>query len=157
MSDLTHKKNKLTQKIQTYIPLAATMKVQVQDMSDQGVSLYLPFEPNKNHMGSVFGGSLHVATVLSCWGLVEHLWDIEGLDVKYTVIQSSDMKYLKPVKSSFVAKSSFQSPEDKTKFLDHLSRKKKARIFLNSEVYCNTQLCAQFTGAFVAELKDESK
>lgn len=136
-------------KIEQYIPIAKNMQFQVKEVSEQGVGLLLPLEPNKNHMGSAFGGSLHMAAVLSCWALLEEL-----LSARYTdyniVIQSSQMKYLKPVLADFTATSQLEL-ELREDFFRKLNKKKKARIYIPSEIQCDGEVCAQFKGGFVAQ------
>ena len=142
----------INQKIKDYIPLAGHMDIQVQLSDRVSVELFLPIEPNRNHMGSVFGGSLHIACVLSCWSLLEELYKQEGLKTNYTVIQKSEMDYKLPVRENFIAKSTYLSPEDLDRFLQNLKKKKRARVSLRSEIQLKDKVCATFVGAFVAEL-----
>ena len=84
------------------IPLAAKMHARITGLDDSGIEVSAPLEPNRNHMGTGFGGSLNCLAVLTGWGLVMALvGEARATDI---VIQESRMRYLKPVTGDFFAR-----------------------------------------------------
>ena len=52
------------------IPLSKAMELSVKSLSLDEVVLGAAFTANRNHKGTVFGGSLAAISTLSCWSLI---------------------------------------------------------------------------------------
>ena len=67
------------------------------------------------------------------------------------VIHESHSKYINPVSEDLVAVCKNPGEEELEKFLQSLEKKSKARLNLNSEIYCAQQLAISFKGSYVAQ------
>lgn len=142
----------LDQLIYQDIPLTNAMGLRVLDASEHGTKLHLPLEPNSNHKGTAFGGSIYSAAVLACWILVSETLKASGLTDQYIVIQDSTMEYLHPVELDFVASSQWKNSSHSQKFIASLKRKGLGRAELSAQVTCSGKICAQLNGRFVVQI-----
>src|ERR1700753_1412136 len=78
------------------ITLAKHIGVVVDTANDDTVVLRAPLEPNGNHKGSAFGGSLYSISVLGGWWRLTPFRGGNGLEGD-AVIQESPTQYLPPV------------------------------------------------------------
>ncbi len=87
------------------IPLTVAMGVRVAECSDARLVLEAPLTPNRNHLQTAFGGSLHALATLSGYGL---LWWLLREPQAHLVIRESTARYLRPVRGDL--KATCQSP-----------------------------------------------
>jgi thioesterase domain-containing protein len=133
------------------IPLTRAMGMRVMDVGARLV-LEAPLEPNINHLGTAFGGSLHALPTLACYAALWTLLIEAGIDC-HVVIKRSTADYLQPVKGSLRAVCLRPASGLQQKFLDDLRRHKKARMEMTAIVEGeNGRPAVQFTGVFVALL-----
>ena len=132
------------------IPVVADMNLDIQDITDHSVMLKAPLNKNINYEGTAFGGSINTLAILSCYLLTHHVLKNNNIDFQSLVIQSSDIKYLKPVESDFHAVA-LTDENSITNFIQSLERKKVARILLQSRVMVNDSTRAIFNAKFVAQ------
>ena len=143
----------LEQYLHRQIPLSAAMQVTVLSATTEAVALSAPLEPNINHKSTVFGGSASAVAILAAWSLV-HIRLVEaGLRCEI-VIQSSRMDYEQPMRGRFVATSSLVDVAAWPAFLRILTRKRRARIEVESELAVAGSVAGRMTGRFVAFLHD---
>lgn len=129
------------------IPLVPQMQVHVAGLTAQHLTLTAPLAPNRNHIGTVFGGSLNGLATLACWGLV---WlALHGRNA-HIVIHEGHMKFLKPATSQFSAICTIPSPGVMNQFVAQYERRGRARLELAAEVQCNGETVATFEGRFAA-------
>jgi thioesterase domain-containing protein len=88
--------------LHTHIPLSAAMGARVVGATPGTVRLAAPLAPNLNHRSTAFGGSVATLAILAGWTGVHLRLHREELD-GHTVIQRSDVAYLKPVTGDFEA------------------------------------------------------
>ncbi len=113
------------------------------------VQLRGPLEPNKNHYGSVFGGSASALAILAAWTLLHvRLNDVPG-DIRL-VIQKNTMDYQKAILGDFSAICRFDDARVWGGFVKTLGRKGKARIKIKSILEYQGEQVAEFEGHFVA-------
>lgn len=143
----------LTKIFEDEIPIAGLMGAKGVEWTYQRVLLRAPFQKNKNHKNSVFGGSVHALMTLACWAWVNVLLKQEKLKAS-VVIQASQAKYERPMLKEFFAECLPPKREEVEKFLRILRKKGKARIQLTSRVLVDGQSCAHFSGDFVALMED---
>ncbi|MDX1443597.1 MAG: YiiD C-terminal domain-containing protein [Gammaproteobacteria bacterium] len=151
MHDLLPAPERAPQLLQDYldhaIPQVAHMQAKVLSCDEEGLQLKAPLEPNKNHIGTVFGGSLNSMATLSAWGLVWLLLHERGAAI---VIKDGTMKFLRPATEDFTARCPLPPQALLEDFLQQYEQKGSAQLTLNAEVLCGKRKVAVFEGRFVA-------
>jgi len=132
------------------IPLTKAMGLRVIETGPRQLVLEAPLEPNINHLGSVFGGSLHALPTLACYAALWTLLHEGGID-GHVVVKKSQAHYRQPVNATFRASCQRPPPDAVSAFMNDLRRHKKARMDLESEVVgANGKPAVEFKGSFVA-------
>ena len=109
------------------IPLSRAMQASVLEAGEEHVLLGAPLAPNVNHRGTVFGGSAVTLATLSAWTLL--YWRLRmHLPPASVVLQSSSMRYLRPISSAFAARATLRPDASWPTFLRTLARRGKARV-----------------------------
>lgn len=129
------------------IPLVPHMQVHVAELSDTTLRLEAPLAPNRNHIGTVFGGSLNALATLSCWGLVWLALHDRNAQI---VIHEGSMKFMKPANGDFAAVCKLPPEQELRKFIEQFEHQGRARITLTAEIHCNDKIAARFEGGFAA-------
>lgn len=133
----------------SHIPLSKAMAVEVRTASPQGVCLAAPLAPNINHRDTVFGGSASAVAILSAWALL-HVSLLDANIKARLVIQKNSMSYDLPMPTDFSAEAAVPTPEKWQRFLSTLAKHKRARISMQSALYCEGKKVGEFEGEFVA-------
>ncbi|MGE4133273.1 MAG: YiiD C-terminal domain-containing protein [Bdellovibrionales bacterium] len=144
--------SKLEELLRTQIPIAKAFGFQIRQASREEVELWMPFEPNKNHMDSAFGGSLYVSMILTCYAWLFNFLQLNEAH-GHVVLKSSQAEYLSPVRGDLIVRCVAPPAEKTTSFLKGFQRKEKARITLMAEVHAtnlSTPVGARSTHEFVA-------
>ncbi len=132
-------------------PLVPHMGLKVKTLSEKNCILAGSIAENKNHIGTVFGGSLYCFSALSSYGLVWAALSARRMMTGNIVISEGQIQYLSPVKGDFKV-SCLAPPENQMKaFFETLFKKGKARLPLTAEVIWNNKRCAVFQGIYVAK------
>lgn len=129
------------------IPLVPQMQVQVDELSDSALVLSAPLAPNRNHIGTVFGGSLNGIATLACWGLVWLLLHGRGAHI---VIHEGRMKFARPATARFSAVCNIPDTAVLKDFTNQYAQRGRARIALAASVLCENRKVAEFEGSFAA-------
>lgn len=129
------------------IPLVPQMQVRVATLNDAELVLTAPLAPNRNHIGTVFGGSLNALGTLACWGLVWLALQDRGAHI---VIHEGRMKFHKPATADFSAACTIPEDDRLQRFVAQYRRRGRARITLHADISCNGRNVAEFEGAFAA-------
>ncbi|WP_375191392.1 thioesterase domain-containing protein [Marinobacter sp.] len=137
------------------IPLSRAMGIQLHSWDGHSLLLSAPLEPNSNHQGTGFGGSVYAAAVTTAWGVTElALWDL-GLRAT-VVVQNGTIDYLEPVTSDFYVVCRLPGEEVPERFRKSLAKHGKGRLDLTAEVFCGQPTAAPegdpvavFQGRFV--------
>lgn len=129
------------------IPLTVAMGVRVAECDDAHLVLTAPLEPNRNHLGTAFGGSLHSLATLSGYSL---LWWLLRTPDAHIVIRESTIRYEKAVKGELRAICRAPEPAELAAFRRDFGRKGKARLRLSATIEHNAEVAVSFTGVFVA-------
>jgi thioesterase domain-containing protein len=138
--------------LKTEIPISASMGFRDLQIETDALSLTLPLRPNKNHKGTLFGGSLYAGCALACYGLFLMRLREQGVQSNDLVIANGEIKYIAPVDEDATIRARWPSLKEKEQFFKTLEIKKKARIPMTAEVSVKGKICAVFTGQFVAHL-----
>jgi len=115
------------------IPLTRALGVTVAESSPARLVLDAPLEPNRNHLGTAFGGSLHALPTLACYGMLWLLVREAGFD-SHVVVKHSEAFYRAPVTGALRAVCARPDAEAAARFLADLRRHHKARMELRATV-----------------------
>jgi len=115
------------------IPLVGAMQLKVVSFIENSLTVHAPLACNKNHHGTVFGGSLYCGMLLAGWGHVHLLLQEAQLDGDI-VVSSAEVKYKLPVTGDFDAATVAPSQEDVQRFLDKMRVKGRGKLDLVSGV-----------------------
>ncbi|HAG91043.1 MAG TPA: hypothetical protein DCL41_04185 [Bdellovibrionales bacterium] len=132
------------------IPTSKVFGFTIQKLTDSEAQCFMPLEPNINHKGTMFGGSQYGGCALACYALFLH--NVRATDCRTNdiVISHGEMDYFKPAGEDVQIEAFWENFEDREKFLDHLSRKGKARVRLGARVRGSKGLLlSEFRGDFV--------
>ncbi len=138
--------------LDTQFPLARHMGVVVEAAERSGVVLRAPLQPNVNHTGTAFGGSLFAVAVLAGWGWVTCRLALDEIEAD-TVIQESHMRYLLPVRGALRASLRAPPESEVEKFRKMLQRSGRGRIGLRVDLDEGEKLAARFEGRFAALMR----
>lgn len=140
----------LTAFLHEQIPLTHAMHLRATEASAGRLVLEAPLEPNKNHLGTAFGGSLHTVPLLACYGALWMVLRDVGID-GHVVVKRSNALYRAPVTGPIRAVCERPSAAQAADFLADLRRNKKARMELRAIVAgANGKPAVEFDGSFVA-------
>ncbi len=122
----------LTSFLRNSIPLTHALDVQVTEAEPGRVRLVAPLEPNLNHHGTAFGGSLATVGILAGWTVL-HM-SLEDAGVKAAlVVRHVELDYLQPVAGDLIADSAL--PTDAwPAFLETLRSGRRARLVIESRL-----------------------
>lgn len=120
----------LQEKLHREIPLSRFMQVQVVKLDEAGVELECALEPNHNHLGTAFGGSLSCLMILAAYCQIFRLIDSSG----HVVIKSGELNYKIPVNQKLRAVCPPPSLEEIQNFTEAYRKKGKARLTLESSI-----------------------
>ena len=131
------------------IPLAAAMQVEVRRLDARGLALAAPLAPNRNHIGTAFGGSLQGLATLAGWGAtLVAAGDPERIGV---VIRTAEMRFRAPVAGELVATAEWPEPARVADLRAQLESLGRARLTVEVDVGDErAQAAASFRGEFVA-------
>lgn len=128
------------------IPLSLTMGVGLESFDAEGLVLTAPLEPNHNHLGTAFGGSLSALATLAGYSL---LW-LETQDHDcHIVVRRSSIDYRRPVRGELRAVCRRPGDSELAHLRETLFKKGKARIHLHVDVVEDEEVCVAFEGVFV--------
>ena len=108
------------------IPLARAMQLRVHDYDGDSLGLSAPLAPNINDKGCAFGGSLVSLLTLAGWGLIVLKLRALGRDCD-VYVQDSQVRYLAPVWTDFIARARLVEGESWDVFLAALDARERAR------------------------------
>jgi thioesterase domain-containing protein len=115
------------------IPLARAMQLRVHAYDGDRLALAAPLAPNINDKGCAFGGSLLSLLTLAGWGLI--VLKLRELAMQCDVyVQDSDVRYLAPVWSDFVAQARLADGESWDAFARALQARGRARMRVACQV-----------------------
>ena len=91
----------LTDFLRRSIPLTKALDIRVAAAGDGRVRLVAPLEPNLNHHGTAFGGSLATIGILAGWTVLHMSLEDAGLTPSL-VVRHVELDYLEPVRGELV-------------------------------------------------------
>jgi len=129
------------------IPLAQAMGVRVESSGAEAFILTAPLEPNHNHLGTAFGGSLAALATLTGYACLWHALDDRDAHV---VIRRSELDYRHPVRGTLRAICRRPEEGELAVFRSTFAKAGKARITLAVTIEEDGRGCLYFRGDFVA-------
>jgi thioesterase domain-containing protein len=129
------------------IPLAQAMGVRVESSGAEAFILTAPLEPNHNHLGTAFGGSLAALATLTGYACLWHALDDRDAHV---VIRRSELDYRHPVTGTLRAVCRRPVKNKLEAFRATFAKAGKARIPLEVTIGEEERVCLHFRGEFVA-------
>jgi thioesterase domain-containing protein len=129
------------------IPLTQAMGITVERYTGRELTILAPLANNFNHLGTAFGGSLYIATVLSSWGLLYLRLREAGVKGSI-VIRKGNVEYLRPVTGDIIATGTMPSDEVFNEFLDTFSRTGKAKMVIHAVINGDDGPAVKFEGSF---------
>ncbi len=132
-----------------WIPLTQAMGVQVRECSRARLVLAAPLAPNRNHLGTAFGGALHTLPTLAAYGMAWLLMTEASFD-GHVVLKESHAQYHRLVTGEFTAICARPNEAEVAHFQSRLQRAKMARLNLQSTVPADGGAAVDFSGVFVA-------
>jgi thioesterase domain-containing protein len=139
----------LEQYLHGHIPLSRAMQAAVLELTDEGVVLGAPLEPNLNHQYTVFGGSACALAILAAWSLLHCRLSDRGLAARL-VIQRHSMTFERPMTQHFTARAFLTQAALWSQFQRTMARRGKARIAVSAHLRAGGEDSGYFAGDFVA-------
>jgi len=132
------------------IPLTRAMGLHVAESNARRLVLEAPLDKNVNHLGTAFGGSLHMLPTLACYAGLWTLLREAGID-GHVVVKRSQAVYRTPVTGRLRAVCVRPPAALVKEFIRDLQRHKKARMELEAIVEgAHGKAAVEFSGSFVA-------
>lgn len=129
------------------IPLTRAMGVTVESWDGQQLVLCAPLEPNHNHLGTAFGGSLSALTTLAGYCL---LWLVLGDRQAHIVVRESSIRYKSPVRGDLRAMCRRPAEQEMQVFQRKFAETGRASLALKATIEHDGKVCVEFEGSFVA-------
>ena len=129
------------------IPLSSAMAVEVRAAGPDGVELYAPLEPNRNHRNTGFGGSASALAILAAWSALKVRMSAAGLRGRI-VIRRNTMSYDRPITAGFTATAAPPEGEAWQKFATTLERGRTARVHVRATLWSEGELVGELDGEF---------
>ena len=133
------------------IPISQAMNITVMELTKHSLKLYVPLEPNKNHLGTLFGGSLYAGGALACYGLFMSTLRDRGQNTNNVVAADGHIQYKSPVNGNCVIEAQWSPETQEEAFFETLTRWKKAKTEMKAQITVKGKLCAEFSAHFVAK------
>lgn len=138
----------LTQFMETHLPIAADLGLQLSNYDGEQLVLSAPLTPNINDKATAFGGSIYCVCVMSCWGMV-YLKALEHGIVKPSVVVShAEIDYVRPVDTDIKAVCQLSNPGYFDTFFESYQERGKAKIDLYSTIGDADRPLVKFSGQF---------
>lgn len=138
--------------IQQYIPITASLGVDIQSYDGNEIIIAAPLAENKNLHGTAFGGSQAAIGILTGWALIYLKLKQLGIE-NDLVIQKSSYDFAKPVTADFMATCQLPNSSEFELFMKTLMDKGKARLTLTAEIESENGVCGVHQGGYVVFLK----
>jgi thioesterase domain-containing protein len=139
----------LEELISREIPLAGAMGVTVAASAGTATVLRAPLGPNRNHLGTAFGGSLSTILILACYARLYGELVARNLP-GHVVITEGHTEFLLPVGEDIEAVCPAPAGPDLEQFIEAFSRRGRGRLNLTATITTGAGLACRFSGEFVA-------
>ena len=131
--DTTIAISELERSVLAEIPLTRAMQLTLREYDGERLTLAAPLSPNINDKGCAFGGSLISVMTVAGWGLVVLKLREIGRECD-VYVQDSNVRYLAPMWSDFIAVAQLANGESWESFEAMLQQKGRARATVDCRV-----------------------
>ena len=148
----------LEQLIVQEMPITKHLEFSLISEDDGKLRTNAPLQPNANHMGSAFGGSLSMLATLTGWAMMHQLVEDKMANMRRRVevmIQESDIEYLKPVCENISVICERPDEDALERFQKMLDRWGRARLDLKCKIDAAGERAVTFIGRYVALAEEE--
>ena len=137
------------------IPLVEALEVSIVRVNRDLAELTAPLDPNRNHLGTAFGGSLSTILILAGYSWLYNAIESRGKKC-HVVLQTSRVEYLRPVRETITAIARAPEPAAFEKFLEAYDGKGTGRITIEATIETASGetasgIACKFSGDFVAK------
>jgi thioesterase domain-containing protein len=142
--------------IYEHIPIVEKNRFTIADADAPYVTVRGALADHVNHRGSGFGGSISTVLILAAWATVRNILRANGAPNGVIVIQSQEVKFVKPVTADFTANIRTIAPEKIHRFMSMLKKFGKSRLKIDGALTQDgsDETLAAFSGDFVVVLKE---
>ena len=140
------------------MPITEHLEFSLAADEDGRVHASAPLQPNANHMGSAFGGSLSMLATVTGWAMMHQVVEDAMEDMKRRVevmIQESDIEYLRPVYENISVICERPDEDALERFERMMERWGRARLELKCKIDAAGERAVTFMGKYVAMAKGE--
>ncbi len=128
------------------IPLTNVMRLKIIRADQDEIRISAPLEPNVNHQGNAFGGSIAAVAMATGWCAMRLA---VGPDAQI-VIQKAEIDYLLPIQSLLEAHCQCPTEKEAQKLRDRVAKRGRARTTFDVRLESEGKLCARLVGKYVA-------
>lgn len=142
--------NEIQKIIEAQIPITKSTGIQFISFQESTCFCKAPLQPNHNHKGTAFGGSLYNTCITASYGLIFNLQRINQITQVDLVVASANISYLRPVDQDFQIKSTLD-PIKWNQMTLKLNKQGFGKIDVEAFVFItdeSVRLC-EFKGTFV--------
>ncbi len=130
------------------IPLLQNMQVHFEEPDQNTIIARAPLEPNMNHKGIGFGGSLAALAAITGWSIVTRTIQRAGIDAS-TIIAHEAMTYRAPITSDFYAKTIIEDAHADD-LLNQLKKSRRKKVKVHVVIQDEQGIGCEFTGTYVS-------
>jgi thioesterase domain-containing protein len=131
------------------IPMCRMMGIRVLSADNEGLTLQLPLDPNRNHRQTAFAGSLNALCTVAGWGAT-YLLLRELNKTGDIVIRRSAIRYQHPVDwREIAARCHPVTPKAREYFLEMLEEKGQGKLDLVVDIGKPDRTAVVFHGSYV--------
>lgn len=139
--------------IQEKMPITEHLEFSLTSDEEGRLRASAPLQPNANHMGSAFGGSLSMLATVTGWAMMHQVVQDAVEDMKRRVevmIQESDIEYMRPVHENISVICEPPDEDALERFQQMLDRWGRARLELKCKIDAAGERAVTFMGRYVA-------
>lgn len=123
-----------TDVVHAAIPITAAMGVRVLEVGDGSAVIELPAEPNGNHFGALYAGSLYTAAELLGGIIPGDVFDFGGdLAGFVPLLKSSEIRFRRPALGAVTARATL-APEERDRVSREALETGKSEFYLDAEI-----------------------
>ena len=139
----------LEEMLHRYIPLSRQMGIAVAKLDERRVELMAEAEANRNHRGTIFGGSMISLALLTGWAMLLNAVGDFAV-AQRLVVKSTQVDFLQPARQHLRGVCLTPAREVLHEFVQCLNRNAKAMIAVNCSIYDQEILAAKVEALYIA-------
>ena len=139
----------LEEMLHRYIPLSRQMGIAVAKLDERRVELAAEAETNRNHRGTIFGGSMISLALLAGWAMLLNAVGDFAI-AQRLVVKNTKVDFLQPARLQLRAVCLVPARELLQEFVQRLSTNDKATMAVNCSIYDEDNLAARVESLYIA-------